>query len=376
MADEADGAPMQGLRVCDASMGVAGPYATWLMAQCGAEVIKLEPPEGDWGRVIGQRFNGQSSAFITYNAGKKSAVLDLKTSEGLAAAKRLAATCDVFVESFRPGVMSRLGLDYETLAAAQPELVYLSVSGFGSAGPLASLPAMDPIIQAYAGWYDINRDSEGVPVQIDHVPIDVLTGLYAYQSVAAALLRRFRFHRGAKLEVSLVHAAAAFLAPRLHDYILAGGPPKREISLPWGPYPAKEGLITLAVRGDREFRQFCEAVGAPDLAADERFASRALRNANKDALTARLTAIFASATAAEWEKRLLASGVMCCRVRSLGDFLKEAHVAALGLVRTFEQPGLGSAPYIAPPGFARDPAAMTPAPALGAHTEEVLSALG
>lgn len=367
--------PLQGLRICDASMGVAGPYATWLMAQSGAEVIKVEPAEGDWGRVIGARFNGVSSAFLTYNSGKKSVALNLKSKAGLAAARRLAATCDVFVESFRPGVIQRLGLDYETLAKARPGLVYLSVSGFGSAGPLAALPAMDPIIQAYSGWYDVNRGADGVPTQMDHVPIDVLTGLYAYQAAMAALLRRFRFGEGAQLEVSLVHAAAAFLAPRLHDHILAGGTPKRDVGIPWGPYPAKEGLITLAVRGDPEFRQLCEAIDAADLCDDERFATRKARGANAALLRDRLVAIFATADAAAWEQRLRAAGVMCCRVRSVGDFLDEAHVAALGLLRQFDQPGIGPTPYIAPPGFSLDPAAMTPAPAIGAHNDEVFAAI-
>lgn len=368
--------PMQGLRVFDASMGVAGPYATWLMAQAGAEVIKVEPAEGDWGRIIGLRVNGQSSAFLTYNSGKKSIALNLKSADDLVIAKRLAATCDVFIESYRPGVIQRLGLDYQTLAAIRPEIVYLSVSGFGADGPLAALPAMDPIIQAYSGWYDVNRGADGAPAQIDHVPIDVLTGLYAYQAATAALLRRFRFGVGAKLEVSLVHAAAAFLAPRLHDHILAKGVAKREAGAPWGPYPAKEGAITLAVRGDPEFRQLCEALAAPELAADERFATRKNRSANTVSLTQALNHILARSTAAEWEMRLRAAGVMCCRVRTVGEFLDEAHVAALGLLRSFDQPGVGETPYIAPPGFALDAAAMTPAPTIGEHTEEVIRALG
>jgi formyl-CoA transferase len=235
---------------------------------------------------------------------------------------------------------------------------------------------MDPIIQAYSGWYDVNRGGDGAPAQMDHVPIDVLTGLYAYQAALAALLRRFRFGMGAQIEVSLVHAAAAFLAPRLHDHILSGGVPKREVGLPWGPYQAKEGLITLAVRGDAEFRQLCEAIGAPDLRDDERFTTRKARTANAEALTAALVAHFAAADAAAWEKRLRAAGIMCCRVRTVGDFLEEAHVVALGLVREFDQPGLGTTPYIAPPGFSLDAGAMGPAPQIGEHTNAVLSKVG
>lgn len=374
MAPEDEAKPLQGLRVFDASMGVAGPYATWLMAQSGAEVIKVEPAEGDWGRIIGQRFNGQSSVFVTYNSGKKSVSFNLKNESELARAKLLAATCDVFVESFRPGVIQRLGLDYETLRRERDDLVYVSVSGFGADGPLAALPAMDPIIQAYSGWYDINRGADGAPAQIDHVPIDVLTGLYAYQATVAALLKRFRFGIGSKLEVSLVHAAAAFLAPRMHDHILSGGNPKREVGIPWGPYPTKEGMITLAVRGDPEFRQLCEAIAAPELADDERFATRKARAANAEILAEKINAIFAKADAAAWEERLRSVGVMCCRVRTVGDFLDEAHVGALGLLRSFEQPGIGPMPYIAPPGFSLDASAMTPAPQIGEHTDEVMQA--
>jgi len=367
---------MAGLRVCDASMGVAGPYATWLMAQAGAEVIKIEPAEGDWGRVIGQRFNGQASAFITYNSCKKSVALNLKSPSGLEAARRLAASCDVFVESFRPGVMQRLGLGFDAMKRAREELVYLSVSGFGSAGPLAALPAMDPIIQAYSGWYDVNRDKAGEPVQIDHVPIDVLTGLYGYQAVQGALLQRFRFGNGAHIEVSLVHAAAAFLAPKLNDHILAEGNLKRDVGAPWGAYLTKDGLITLAVRGDPEFRALCDVIGGAQLLDDSRFQTRTERRSNEVALRRALEAIFASKTAAEWEQVLRSAGVMGCRVRSIGDFLKEAHVEELGIVRGFMQPGLGLAPYIAPPGLVIEPAFMAPAPTIGEHTDAVLEALG
>lgn len=374
MATDTMAKPLQGVRVFDASMGVAGPYATWLMAQAGAEVIKIEPAEGDWGRVIGLRVNGQSSAFITYNSGKKSVTLNLKDDGDLALAKRLAASCDVFVESFRTGVIDRLGLGYETLSADRSDLVYLSVSGFGGRGPLAALPAMDPIVQAYCGWYDINRGADGAPTQIDHVPIDALTGLYAYQATLAALLKRFRFGAGSRLEVSLVHAAAAFLAPRLLDHLLTAGENRRDVGLPWGPYQAKDGMIALAVRGDPEFRNLCEAMGAPELGHDDRFATRKSRSSHATALTAELCRVLATAPAAEWEDRLRAAGIMCARVRSVGEFMSEAHVAALGLLRPFDQPGLGEASFVAPPGFALDPAAMTPAPGIGQHTEEVLSA--
>lgn len=368
--------PFSGMRVYDASMGVAGPYCTYLMACYGADVIKVEPSTGDWGRKIGNQYDGIGSIFLSYNRGKRSIALDLKSSRGAALARALATQCDVIVESFRPGTMDRLGMGYEVLAKDRPDLVYLSVSGFGQRGPYAKLPAMDPMIQAFSGWLDLNRDVAGNPVLMKHVPVDVVTGLYAFQALSAALLRRFRFGKGGYIDANLMQSAAAFLAPRLADFVMSGGPPPEAAGVPMGVFPTGDGMLSIAVKDDKEFGLLCEAMQMQQWYKDPCFASRAARIANKAAMHAALNAKLAERSAQDWQTIFREKGLAAAKVQSAGEFLDDPHTRATGIMRLVDQPGHGPTPLVPIPGFADVAPARFSAPAIGEHTKAVLSELG
>lgn len=355
-------------------MGVAGPHCTSLMALCGAEVIKVEPPQGDWGRHIGQAFGDMGAFFLAYNRGKKSVVLDLKSATDRAFAQRLVAACDIVVESFRPGVMAKLGLDYASVRSLREDIVYVSVSGFGQEGPAAGEGALDTMMQAFTGWMHVNRDREGTPVLMDHIGVDVITGLYAFQACAAALLRRFRFGGGAHLDISLMSASIAFLAPRIAEHVLSGGATQDAVTPPTGVWRAQDGAIAVAVKDQAQFARLCDALGRADLADDSRFASRNARMANKSELYALLQPVLIRRTRSAWIEQLQQASIPVSAINGFSDLLKSPQMQALGLLHHAPQPGLGTVPVIAVPGLRCDQA-LGPAPALGEHTRAVLDTL-
>ncbi|WP_376100998.1 CaiB/BaiF CoA transferase family protein (plasmid) [Roseomonas sp. CCTCC AB2023176] len=315
------------MRVFDATMGIAGPHCTRLMALAGADVLKIESPAGDWCRAIGHALDGHGSYFATYNRGKRSIVLDLKTLPGRDAGARLAACCDIIVESFRPGVMARLGLGYAELAKKHPGLVYVSISGFGQVGAAAQRPAMDTLIQAASGWLDLTRDEAGSPVLMDLVAIDVLTGLYAFQAALLAILGRNLDGRGRHVDVSMAGAARSFLAPRLADEAIAPAGAPRRFDAPMGVWPTAEGWLALVVKDQPQFAQLCGLLRRSDLAADGRFASREARMSHAAELRSELAVALATADAAEWEALLTGAGIMAARVRTVREALDEGGTA-------------------------------------------------
>ena len=206
--------PYSGIRVLDLGQGLAAPYCGMLLAQWGAEVIKVEPAEGDWIRHIGEAVGQHSATSIVANRGKRSIVADLKQPEAVAAVRRLARTCDVVLESFRPGVAQRLGLGWQELSAGRDDLVYLSVSGYGQSGPQAQLAGSDSVLQAYSGMMVVNAEADGTPRRVGFLAVDTFAGLYAFQAVAAALHARLAGQGGRYLDLSLMACAAAVLAPK------------------------------------------------------------------------------------------------------------------------------------------------------------------
>ncbi len=185
-----------GINVLDFSQGVAGPHATMLLAQHGANVMKVEPLAGDWGRALGAVYNDHCAHSIAFNRGKRSLAMDMKNPDALAVARRIAEKADVIVEAFRPGVMAKFGLSYDQVKAVNPNVIYLSVTGFGQSGPNSNRPVTDAVIQAYSGLMTVNRDKDGIPQRLNMIPIDVTTGLYAFQALSAALMRKFRYGTG------------------------------------------------------------------------------------------------------------------------------------------------------------------------------------
>jgi crotonobetainyl-CoA:carnitine CoA-transferase CaiB-like acyl-CoA transferase len=363
-----------GLTVYDATQGVAGPHCTMLLTLHGAEVIKVEPPEGDWLRHVGIKHGDHSSHSLAYNRGKRSIALDLRSNEGRAAAKRLAAKADIVIENFRPGTMAKLGLDYESLAAKKPELVYCSISGYGQNGPYSGDAAIDSVIQAFSGWMHVNRDKNGEPKLLDIVVIDILAGLYAFNAVSALLLKRFRFGKGGYVDVNLLQTAVAFLGSKLIDH----GSPRKDTPVLWSPpngcFRCADGVFVVSVTRQDHFVAVCKALGRDDIAADPRFASRNQRIANGAALLAALEPELAQRTGRELHERFRAAGALGAAVQDFAALLADAHVQAQNLVPSLDLPGFGKILTVDIPGTPHptlDPQRALP-PRLGEHTQSIL----
>ena len=372
-------APFAGLKVIDLSQGIAGPYCSMLLAQHGAQVIKVESAgEGDWSRVLGARYGDHTAFSIVGNLGKLSVAIDLKKPEGQDVLWRLLAGADVFLEGFRPGVIRRLGFDYEAVSAREPRLLYLSISGFGQTGPLAERPAMDPVLQAFAGLTAENKGEDGIPHRVPVIPVDMSTSLYAFQALSAALYARRDEARGRFIDVSLLQGAAGLQSIRMIASTLEGGT-VRPGGVPGGVYRTADGWMSITAIHDREWRALCAAIGLPALADDERFADPAARYRNEVALNAVLRPVLATRDSAEWSRRFTDAKILHERVNRYADFLQEPQVAATGAIAWLNQPGL-SRPVPVPnlPGTApaTDGTPRSTSPACGQHTREVLLAHG
>ena len=369
-------APYRGLRVLDLGQGVASPYCGYLLAASGADVIKVEPPQGDWSRGLGTTHGGHSALSAVYNRGKRGLRLDLKTEAGLAALRRLAARSDVFIEGFRPGVAARLGLGWEALSAGNPGLIYVSVSGFGQTGPDAQRPCSDSVAQAFSGLVAVNRGADGAPHRVGTTVSDIVTGLYAFQAVATTLFARQTTGRGRWLDISLTQSTAALLGHKLAEHMLEGGAP-RALNVPAGSYPTSDGWIMVTLVSEAQYRRLCEALGRPDLSQDPRFADFGRRADAADNLTSQVRAAFATATTADWLARLHAADVIAERILAPEEWLREPQVAATaGAVRR-PTPGMGDVWAARTPGvYDRIEDDLAPAPAIGEHGADILREAG
>lgn len=372
-------APFAGLKVIDLSQGIAGPYAGMLLAQHGAQVIKIEGPgEGDWSRVLGVRYGDHSAFSIVGNLGKRAVAIDLKHDEGKAVLWRLLAGADVFIEGFRPGVIKRLGFDYEAVSAREPGLVYLSISGFGQSGPLVGRPAMDPVLQAFTGLTGENHGEDGIPHRVPVIPIDMATALFAFQGLSAALYARRDEARGRYLDASLMQAAAGLQAIRMMSSYLEGGP-VRPGGVPQGIFKTADGWMSITAIHDREWLALCGALERPDLAADPRFATPTLRFQNEAVLLPILRGIIEPQASAPLSERLSAAGLLFERVNRYAEFLKEPQVVETGAIAWLTQPGVDrKVPVANLPGMARfaDGSARGTSPRVGEHTAAVLAEHG
>lgn len=324
------------LRVVDFSRVLAGPLAAMVLGDLGAEVVKVERPgAGDETRGWGPPFDGRGRAsyFEAVNRNKRSVALDLRDPADLERARELAAQADVLVENFRPGVMDRLGLGYEELRERNPRLIYASITGFGR-GAGAALPGYDLLVQAVGGLMSITGEPDGEPQKVGVALVDVIAGLFAAVGILAAVEHRHRSGRGQRVEIDLLSSLLAALANQATAYTVAGEVPRRMGNAhpsiaPYEPLPTARGELVLAVGNDRQFARLCEALGAPELAADERFATNAARVTNRAALRERLTELLAARPAAEWAALLADAGVPAGEVNDVrGAF---AFAEALGL---------------------------------------------
>lgn len=365
--------PYEGLFVLDASQGIAGPYCAMLLAANGADVVKLEPPAGDWSRGLSTRNGSHSVMHTAFNRGKRSVMLDLQTEDGRAALPALAARADVILEAFRPGVAARLGLAPE---AGKPDVVFLSISGFGQQGPYAERPCTDSVAQAYTGLIALNQGMDGVPHRTGPIfAVDMVTGISAFAAVQAALAGQMRDRlTGAApqrrvLDISLMASAAALMGSNIAEHGLLGCTPALP-NVPAGTYQGSCGRwIIIGLLRDADYQTLCRVLERPDLAEDARYASFATRAEHRDALLPEVRAAFATRTAAEWQQRLSAARMLCDIVNGPLDWLADPHAQAVGAAPVLDQPGLGAMPFPALPGFG---AWTVAAPALGEHTDAVL----
>jgi crotonobetainyl-CoA:carnitine CoA-transferase CaiB-like acyl-CoA transferase len=367
--------PFAGLKVIDVSQGVAGPYCAMLLAQYGADVVKVEPPGvGDWARNLGVVYGEHCAYSIPANLGKRAIALDLKQEDGQAILWRLLRGADVFLQGFRPGVIDRLGFGYVDVAEREPRIIYLSVSGFGQNGPLAERPAMDPILQAYTGLTVENKGEDGIPHRTPIIAIDMTTALYAYSAVSSALYARRDEPRGRHIEASLLQAAAGLQVVRMMQSYLEDGA-IRPPGAPSGVYQVADGWMTITVVRLHEWLGFCKAVGLPEFAAAERFQATQGRYDHAAEINAVLRPLLASQPFAHWSERLAAERIMHEQLNSYGGFLQHPHVEASGAIAWLHHPHVPKAlpmpQVIGAPPFV-DGSRLAVSPGLGEHTEAIL----
>ncbi|MCA8929691.1 MAG: CoA transferase [Alphaproteobacteria bacterium] len=370
--------PYEGIKVVDLSQGIAGPYCGMLLAQYGADVVKVEPLEGDWSRILGTVYGDNTAYSIAGNLGKRSIALDLKTEAGREIVNRLIDGADLFMEGFRPGVIQRLGFGYEDVAKRNPGIVYLSVSGFSQKGPLATKPAMDPVLQAFSGFMMENKGQDGIPHRTNPIVVDMSTALYCFQAVSAALYAKRDATEGRFIDASLMAAASNLQVVRMMATYLEKG----EIKAPSGPsgtFPTADGYIQIVILRDRDYLALCDALGLPDLAADPRFQTRADRVENADYLGRAISAVLSQRTTAEWTAILTEAKLQNEAVLDYFQFLDHPHVEASGLVSWLNHSAVPEPiPVPNPPGTVPlvDGMAAAHAPHLGEHTGQVLAELG
>jgi crotonobetainyl-CoA:carnitine CoA-transferase CaiB-like acyl-CoA transferase len=370
--------PYKGIKVVDLSQGIAGPYCAMLLAQYGADVIKVEPLEGDWSRILGTVYGDHSAFSIAGNLGKRSIALDLKTDAGRAVVEKLIDEADVFMEGFRPGVIQRLGFGYDAVAKRNPGILYMSISGFSQQGPLSTKPAMDPVLQAFSGFMMENKGQDGIPHRANPIIVDMSTALYCFQAISAALYAKRDEAKGRFIDASLMAAAANLQIVRMMAVYLEKGEMKAP-SAPSGTFQTADGYIQIVVLRDRDYKILCDCLDLPDLGADPRFQTRDDRVTHSVYLTRTVSEALAKRSTAEWTRILTEAKLQNEAVLDYFQFLKHPHIAATGLVSWLNHSGMPEPiPVPNPPGAERlaDGMAAAHAPHLGEHTGAVLGELG
>jgi crotonobetainyl-CoA:carnitine CoA-transferase CaiB-like acyl-CoA transferase len=374
--------PLDGIRVIDLTTMIAGPFATMMLADQGAEVIKIEgPARGDQVREAGTQNNGLSASFVNNNRNKRSVTIDLKSPRGAAVLKRLSANADVFVQNFRPGVVDRLGLGEPEIRAVAPAIIYVSMSGFGDRGPYAHKPAYDPIIQAVAGLASIQGGGdESRPRLIRTIVPDKVTALTAAQAITAALLARARGGMGVHVKLSMLDAVLAFLWASdmgAQTFVDVEVPQQRAASFIDLIYETRDGFMSVAIMTDAQWSALATALEHPEWREDPRFATMALRDRNIDERLAMTQEVLRARTTAEWLQRLEAAGVPCGPVLTRNQLIDHPQVAASASLIEYSHPHAGRLRQARP--AARFDAVATeirPAPLLGADTDAVLAQSG
>ena len=368
-----------GLNVLDMSQGIAGPYSAALLGLHGANVIKIEPPAGDWIRVMGGGKEGMSALAIVNNPGKRSICIDAAKPEGRAVILKMAQRADVFVENFRPGVMAKLGLDYTALAAVNPALIYLSVTGFGESGPNSHKPATDSVVQAMTGMAVANKDAAGQPRRIGILVPDTITALYAAQCVGAALYARAmqpgRGGRGRQIRVSLAECCAAFQAGPILDDFLFAGQYKPPITVPAGVFATHDGYVVLATLRDAMWQGLCRALSREDWLAEPRYATGALRGVLAEEINREVAEIMRGRDTHAWALLFEQHDVLFAPVQNYQQLRDDPQMLHMGYFGEIDQAPYGKLPLPHVPGTARS-GVLPAAPHSGEHSREILAEFG
>jgi crotonobetainyl-CoA:carnitine CoA-transferase CaiB-like acyl-CoA transferase len=375
--------PLSGMKVLDLTRVLSGPFCTALLGDLGADVIKIEAPEGDSVRGQGAIRDGLSWYFAQFNRNKRSVRLDLRRPEGREILARLIADSDVLVENFRPGVLSRMGFAPERLLALRPALVTCAINGFGSTGPYRDRPAFDFIAQAMSGFMSVNGRPDDPPLRSGLPISDLVAGLYAALAIAAAVPQARQTGRGQQIEVSLTNGLVSLLAYIATNYFATGTAPPRSgndhpIAAPYGLFPTRDGQLALAPPDDTFFGRLADALDMPALKADPLYATQTARVANRARINAIIGGKLATEGTAHWVDVLNAAGVPCGPVHSVAEVFQDPQILAQDMVLQVEQPGHGLVRMLGFPMKLSDTPCQLrrPAPGLGEHSDEILAALG
>ncbi|MDE3720212.1 CoA transferase [Nocardiopsis sp. N85] len=376
--------PLTGVRVADLSRVLAGPYATMLLADMGAEVIKVEQPgRGDDTRAWGPPWaGGEAAYYLSVNRNKRSLAVDLKDPDGLAAVQELCAGADVVIQNFRPGVIDRLGLGHAAVSVRNPAVVYCSVSGFGPEHEPATRPGFDIVVQAESGLMGATGPVEGPASKVGVAITDVLTGLNAAVGILGALFRARTTGRGEEITVSLVNSSLSGLVNLTQQALVTGVEPERignahTTIVPYQAFPTADADIVIAAGNDALYRRLCEALDRPDLARDPRYATNPERVTHREELVGEITATLTTRPADHWMGLLVEAGVPVGRVRGVLDALRTAQARGDDVLRTVEHPTAGLLEQVRA-GFRLEntPPPLTAPPLLGQHSREILTELG
>ena len=374
---------LEGIRVLDITQVMAGPYAAMLLADLGADVIKLEPPGGDSTRQMPGAVGSDTPAFNAVNRGKRSIVVDLKLPAGHDLCVRLAAATDILIENYRPGVLASLGLGYDTLAAINPRLIYASISGYGQTGPARGKGGFDLVAQGVSGIMSITGDPDGAPVKAGVPLTDLGAGLFAVIGVLAALRARDASGKGQHVDTSLVDAGVALSVWEATEYFAAGVVPvalgsAHRMNAPYQAIACADGYITLGGANDRIFKKICDALGHPEWLTMAEYCDNAARVRHRDSLAKKIEAVTASQPRAHWLALFDDNEIPCGPINDYAQVFADPQVRARGMVVETEHPTLGRIKTLGSPiKMSATPADVArPAPRLGEHSDEILSEAG
>ncbi|GAB4401413.1 MAG: CaiB/BaiF CoA-transferase family protein [Anaerolineales bacterium] len=371
--------PLQNIRVLDLSRVLAGPYCTMVLGDLGAEVIKVEPPEGDETRGWGPPFaGGESAYYLCVNRNKRGMVVNLKTDEGREILRELAMQSDVLVENFRPGTLKKFGLDFETLHDFNPGLVYCSISGFGQTGSLRDKPGYDFMIQAMGGIMSVTGEPDGEPMKVGVAVADLFAGQNAVISILAALQARMFTGEGQYIDIALFDSELGWLANVASNFLISGKNPKRYGNahaniVPYQSFQASDGWFVVAVGNDKQFESFCKVIEKPALASDPKFQTNKLRVENRETLIAVLKPIFMQKTVGDW-LALIGDQFPCGPINNFDQVFSMPHVKEREMLLEMEHPTIGALPLVGSPlKMGGTPVSYRlPPPLMGQHTKDIL----